>query len=214
MNWTEILLIEFVTPLGIKIAVGPVLLIVIGFLILWRIFVFYKHHPVFGWETVEEEFHFGQMWRVKIKRNHEVIRIAHQAWAELQTRKAALPFDQEHDVITEIYDSWYQLFGEFRKLIRSIPAEQIRENKDTKELLLTMVAVLNDGLRPHLTCWQARFRVWYKSETEKNPQEDLQTIQKRFPKYADLIGDLQCVNEELRKYSSFLCRVAHGDNSK
>ena len=38
----------------------------------------------------------------------EVARIAHQAWAELVTRKAGIQVDDD-DVIVEVYDSWYRL---------------------------------------------------------------------------------------------------------
>jgi hypothetical protein len=61
------------------------------------------------WTVVEAEISLGNIGKIKIRPNHEVIQIAHKAWTELVTRKAALPFDQEHDLIIEVYNSWYTL---------------------------------------------------------------------------------------------------------
>ena len=33
--------------------------------------------------------------------------LAYKLWVELNTRKIGLEFDQENDVIVEVYDSWY-----------------------------------------------------------------------------------------------------------
>jgi hypothetical protein len=77
------------------------------------------------------------------------------------TRKAAQPIDIENDVILEIYDSWYALFGRIRQLISDIPGHMLRTEKSTQELVRIATQTLNDGLRPHLTRWQARFRHWY-----------------------------------------------------
>ena len=43
--------------------------------------------------------------KVKLKANIEDKKIAHKIWTELITRKAALPFERDKDVITEVYDS-------------------------------------------------------------------------------------------------------------
>ena len=51
------------------------------------------------------------------------------------TRKAAQPIDIEHDVIVEIYDSWYALFGRIRQLISDIPGHMLRKEKSTQELV-------------------------------------------------------------------------------
>ncbi|MEN6463540.1 MAG: hypothetical protein ABFC94_19520, partial [Syntrophomonas sp.] len=59
--------------------------------------------------------------KVVIKPNIEVKQIAYKLWVELSTRKIGLPIDFEHDVIDEIYDSWYEFFKLTRELIKSIP---------------------------------------------------------------------------------------------
>src|SRR5205807_2700637 len=103
----------------------------------------------------------GGIGTVKIRPSYEDIQVAHQAWIELVTRKAALPFEERNDVIAEVYDSWYALFREMRNLTKTIPAERVRGSKDTQALVRLLVDALNHGLRPHLTKWQARFRRWY-----------------------------------------------------
>src|SRR5205823_5879710 len=108
-------------------------------------------------EQVELNIELGGIGKVKIKPNHETVQIAHRAWVELATRKAGLPFEPEDDVIVEIYNSWYQLFGEMRSLAKQVPAYKIRSDESTREAINLIVSALNRGLRPHLTRWQARF---------------------------------------------------------
>ena len=47
---------------------------------------------------------------VKLTYNKKDQEIAYKLWIELSTRKIGLVFDKEHDVITEVYDSWYEFF--------------------------------------------------------------------------------------------------------
>ena len=153
--------------------------------------------------------------KCKIQNSYEVKQITYSLWVELQTRKLALPIDFENDVIVEIYDSWYTFFDITRNLIKKIPVEKINDN-NTKEIIELATKVLNKGLRPHLTSWQARFRNWYFIETEKNkksknpisPQE-LQTnfyIDETY-KYKNLIDDMSETNEILIEYKESLEKI-------
>lgn len=147
---------------------------------------------------------------VKIKANREEKKIAHKIWTELITRKAALPFEKDKDVIVEVYDSWHKLFQCVREQISILPVEKLkgREKKDIENLIDISTKVLNDGLRPHLTEWQARFRLWYEQEKEesqatKSPQE----IQKEFPEYDLLVSDIVIVNNKLVKFAGELKKL-------
>lgn len=162
------------------------------------------------WEPVELDISLGNVGSVKIRPNVEVARIAHEAWTELVTRKAGLPFDEENDVILEVYNSWYELFREFRRLAKTIPAEQIRRNPDAQELVDVVVRSLNEGLRPHLTRWQARFRRWYAQQEIAAPQDSPQEIQRRYPEYASLLGDLRTINQQMVEFAGQLRRLARG----
>jgi hypothetical protein len=149
---------------------------------------------------------------VEICPDHEIRRAAYQAWVEIQTRKAGLLFDDEHDVITEIYDSWYQLFGVLRTLSKTIPAECYANDDDARKLVGVLLESLNDGLRPHLTRWQARFRRWYAAAIARDevgarsPQE----VQREFPQYAELVADLRAVNKRFVNFAADLHRLTQG----
>ena len=80
------------------------------------------------------------------------------------------------------------------------------ENTSTRAIVNLSIDVLNDGLRPHLTKWQARFRRWYDRELKKYDEDlsssvlDLQEIQKSFPAYSELKTDMERVNKSLMNY--------------
>ena len=129
---------------------------------------------------------------IKIKCDKRVQGIAYKIWIELKTRKIGIMFEEDQDVITEVYDSWYEAFKIIRKQLEEIPEERIG---DAKELIDIVLKVLNDGLRPHLTKWQAKYRAWYKKEKEKNQDMTPQEIQKMYPEYQELVSDLKKTNE-------------------
>lgn len=206
MNWENILLVEWVNPAGIKIGLGP---IGIALLAITFIYLFFKIRSG-RWEVIEAQLSIGQLGHIKLRRSPEIVRIAHQAWTELQTRKASLPFDEDHDMVIEVYDSWYVLFAEFRKLIKSVPIEQIKSNSDVEKLIETMVSVLNKGIRPHLTKWQGRYRNWWSKSEDPAPDLSPQDLQKRYAHYNEMISDIKRVNLELQAYSDFLKQLAYG----
>jgi hypothetical protein len=215
MTWQDLITIKITDAYGLAINVGPVFL---ALLVLgaagWIVYHYFRRRRLPSWSVVEAQVQLGGIGAVKIRPSYDDIQVAHKAWVELVTRKAALPFDKDHDVISEVYDSWYALFQEMRSLTKTIPAERVRGSKDTQELVRLLVDALNRGLRPHLTQWQARFRHWYedalKKSTEKSPQE----IQRDFPQYQELVDDLIKVNEQLVEYAEVIRRIAHGHEVK
>lgn len=136
--------------------------------------------------------------------------VAYKIWVELSTRKIGLPIDLDDDVIVEIYDSWYSFFSVTRELIKDIPVTKVR-NPSTRKIISLSIDVLNLGLRPHLTKWQARFRRWYDSKLAKDPDADLhpQDIQKDFPQYQDLVSDMIAVNKRLMLYRERMNALVH-----
>lgn len=211
MTWQDLVVIRFTDQWSLSVQVG-VAVIVLGVfgLIAYILYRFWWRGKMPHWAVVEAEIPFGGLGKVTIRPSYDDIQIAHKAWVELTTRKAGLPFDEQHDVITEIYDSWYELFGEIRTLVKQIPAEKIRNSKDTQQIVVLLVDALNAGLRPHLTRWQARFRRWYESELQKHPDKTPQEIQKLYPQHNDLITDLKSVNQRLMKYTAFVKSIAQG----
>lgn len=155
--------------------------------------------------------------RYEIRRNYENLEIAHRIFIELITRKAAIPIDEINDVIKEIYDSWYSLFQITRCEIKNISGESLQKSGQSEELIKMATDILNKGLRPHLTQYQAEFRKWFEEElgksesTGKSPQE----IQRNFHKYADLIESMKQVNTLLIEYKEQLNKfiVVEGDSN-
>ena len=145
---------------------------------------------------------------VKLKYNRKDQEVAYKLWVELSTRKIGLPFDQENDVITEVYNSWYDFFKIARELLKDIPASRLPYSND---LIKLTERVLNVGLRPHLTKWQAKYRKWYNNEfIKKNNKksETPQEIQKRYPEYSVLVEDLVLTNKRMIEYKDLMGKIA------
>lgn len=166
------------------------------------------------WKTFEidgTELGIGNQ-KITLKPSYEDIQIAYKLWVELNTRKIGIPIDFKHDVIIEVYNSWYEFFKITRDLIKSIPISKIKKSGDTSKLVDVAIDVLNVGMRPHLTQWQARFRKWYKTESDKKENDDItpQDLQTRYPEYDSMIQDMKMVNEKLIKYKDILREIAIG----
>ena len=191
----------------ITLQIGPIVYLLIGLILL--IFLLKKNTDS-QWDVVEAEVSLGSIGKIKIKPNSDDAQIAHKAWVELATRKAGLPFNEEDDVIVEVYNSWYELFKEIRELTKQIPSTQLRKRKDTQELVRLLVDALNHGLRPHLTKWQAKFRRWYECELKQQEDKSPQEIQREYPEYDLLVTDLKKVSSDLVRYSDLIRRLAQG----
>ena len=212
-SWSELAKLELREG-SLSLSLGPALwivgLVAGGIWLVW----FIRHRPVTPkhYDVVKSTLKIANLGEIEIVPNHEVIRIAYQAWVELTTRKVGLPFDENHDVIVEVYSSWYELFGWLRDLTKSIPAHRLRQCEDTRKLVDTMVCVLNQGLRPHLTTWQARFRKWYEEQKSEEPNKGRspQQIQQDFSDYPALVEDLKKVHGEIVEYAAWLRQIAEG----
>lgn len=191
--------------IGVEVSAWLVVLVVVvaAALLLWK-YSIKVHH------CVELNIQLGGIGTVKMTPTWKDVQIAHQIWTELVTRKAALPIDPEHDVICEIYDSWYALFQRVRALIGDVPGRCIRREKSTREIVRIATDTLNVGLRPHLTKWAAMYRNWWENTRgalkEMTPQEH----QKQFPAYSELLAELQEVNGKLIQYANELQKLVNG----
>lgn len=153
----------------------------------------------------EVELGIGTNSKVKIKFSREDREIAYKLWVEMSTRKIILPFDEENDVIVEVYDSWYSFFGIARGLLKDIPVEKLNSSK---QLISVTDRVLNKCLRPHLTKWQARFRKWYNLQLDSNPDLTPQEIQYTYPHYNELVKELKAINKNIDYYGEVLKKLA------
>ena len=212
MTWKDLLQVKVSDHFGLSVDAGPVFLaLVLAGLIAFLVYLRRRRPKCADWSVVDAEVQLGGIGKVKIRPSYEDVQIAHKAWVELVTRKAGLPFDEEHDIISEVYDSWYTLFQEMRSLAKEIPAEKLRNSKDTQELVRLLVDALNLGLRPHLTKWQARFRHWYGTAIEDNGDKSPQEVQKLYPQYHELVDDLKKVNKQIVEYAAVIKQIAQGD---
>jgi hypothetical protein len=194
---------------GLDAHVGIVLICLLIALVLTSVLL--RQRGGSTWRMTKANFSFAGCGQVEICPTNDVARIAHDAWVELRSRKAAIPFDSEYDVIVEIYNSWYELFRALRELAKSIPPESVRARGDAPMLADVLLSALNDGLRPHLTRWQARFRRWYDKALadSRNANKSPQEIQRQFPEYEALIADLHRVNAGMIEFTNELGRIAH-----
>jgi hypothetical protein len=205
----------YIADHSVMLEVSFWLLLAVIFILLALKLFFWKRISLFHkYELVKLNVQLGNVGSVELRPNNEDIQIAHRIWTELVTRKAAQIIDTEHDVIVEIYDSWYALFGRVRQLISDIPGNMLRKEKSTQELVRIATQTLNSGLRPHLTRWQARFRHWYATCPAALKEKSPQDCQKNFPEYALLIDDLKRVNAQLIQYAGELEKIIHGTSAK
>ena len=183
------------------------------FLIIWIIKLL-KNRLLFHKNIEIESAEIGiQGQKIKIRPNYTNIDIAYKIWVELNTRKIGIPIDFDNDVIVEVYKSWYQFFGITRELIKGLPATKIRGDKDSIKLIKISTKILNEGLRPHLTVWQAKFHKWYKLAlvAEANKHKSPQQLQKEFSEYQSLISDMTKINNNLITYKNNVYALAFGD---
>lgn len=146
----------------------------------------------------------------KVQRNDDNLFIANRIYIELTTRKAAIPIDEENDVIEEVYNSWFKLFGIIRDEIKTVPGSYLKSHNPTIALIGLSTKILNEGLRPHLTEHQAKFRKWYEQEKKKNENISPQELQRRYPEYDNLIESMKQVNQTLIQYSNELNKLIRG----
>ena len=171
---------------------------------------FFLSRNIQSMELDEAELGIGSQ-KIKLKPNVVDSQIAYKIWVELSTRKIGIPVELDKDVIAEVYDSWYAFFGVTRELIKEIPATKLKR-EETRNIIKLSIDVLNGGIRPHLTGWQARFRRWYENElsNEKNINISPQDIQQNYPQYDELTSDLVAVNKKLIKYRKAMYTLAIG----
>lgn len=208
----ELLSLAFQSNWNIVLSISPWLIAII-FIVL-AVFLLIRLSMGYGLIGKDFELDSGEMGlgdsKLTFKPNVSDKTVAYRVWVELSTRKIGLEIDLDHDVIDEIYDSWYAFFAVTRDLIKDIPVNKVR-NRSTKNIINLSIDVLNVGLRPHLTRWQARFRRWYKYRLDKDVEAELhpQQLQKEFPEYEELVEDLMRVNSRLVAYRRKMDDLVH-----
>lgn len=194
---------------NIQISLNIYLLVAIIFAILLIIFVrliIKKKRSAI--EISEMEVGIGKS-KITLKPNYTDRQVAYKLWVEISTRKIGLEFEEDKDVIEDVYNSWYEFFGIARSTIKEIPVQKIHADNN-ENLAQISIKVLNLGLRPHLTEWQAKFRHWLDVSEDKYGNLSPQAIQKEYPEYDVLIEDLKETNGRLISYRRILYEIAFG----
>ena len=207
-------LFEFVVSRDFNLSIGMNCWILVAGLIMFLLWLLRK----FSYRRIREleidgaEIGIGNQ-KIVLKPNIVDSQIAYKIWVELSTRKIGIPIELEKDVIVEIYDSWYTFFQITRELIKEIPVTKLKR-RETRDIVKLSIDVLNYGVRPHLTHWQARFRRWYENELSSEGQtvDSPQDIQTRYPNYDDLTSDLIEINRKLIQYRDAMRKLAFGEN--
>ena len=180
-----------------------VLLFILALVISFIIKIISKHINKNSIEINGAEIGIGDS-KISLVVNKKDQEIAYKIWVELSTRNIH-DFDEDDDVIIEIYNSWYQLFGITRSLLEEIPASRIPYSKELIDLVNNM---LNLGLRPHLSKWQAKYRSWYKSHIEDLEKMTPQEYQKEYPEYEALLKDVLATNSKMLSYKRYMYKIA------
>ncbi len=182
-------------------------LIVFAIILVYMIYKLLKYFFRKRYKIVDMNISIANIGNISIEKNKDISKIAHKAWVEIMTRKVGLLFEEDKDVIVEVYNSWYSLFGIIRDLLKEI--EPRKKDKDLEKLENILVKTLNYGLRPHLTKWQAKYRRWYNQEIEKDTNNQLspQEIQKKYKKYDELIADLKETNKQMVQFAEELKKL-------
>lgn len=194
--------------LSFHVAPLPVILLLGLAFLAWLGLRLYYGRKLSDFEIDSAELGLGDH-KISFKPNNTDRQIAYSIWVELSTRKIGLPIDADHDVIAEIYDSWYAFFAVTRELIKDIPVSKVRGSSTSKIIDLS-VEVLNEGLRPHLTKWQARFRHWYERQMDNKTDAEPQELQKQFAAYDELVEDMLVVNKRLIRYRCKMNELVRG----
>ena len=189
-------------------------IIIIVSLLTWHLIKLYKRNKSVerNVEPVKLKYKIGGLeMEYEIIRNYQNIEIAHKIYIELITRKAAIEIEEDKDVIVEVYNSWYSLFQITREQLKSFDGKLLKDNNTSTELVQLLTDILNKGLRPHLTEYQAKFRKWYSEELESNKSLSPQEIQLKYDKIGPLMTSMKEVNKTLIEYSKQLKKIIDGN---
>jgi hypothetical protein len=181
---------------------APVLVFII-IILLMKYYSFYSKLKVTS-GTINIPWNIGT-FNFEVSEQEKII--AWKTYVQLKSRKAALPFDENYDLVEEVYNSLYELFKINRELLMLLPLDDVKRDNGMAKL---QMRVLNEGVRPHLTKWQAQFRSWWKRELNNPDNANLtpQEIQRKFPHYDELIDDIKLLNSQLDEYSNELLIIA------
>lgn len=187
--------------------------------VIEEIFKKYKSFKEFEKEVIDEIKKINEKSKNQIlntvtiihedKTDPEIKIFANRIYIELTTRKAAIPIDENNDLIEEIYNSWYKLFCIIRDEMKTLPIKYFQEN--FPPAIELAMKILNEVLRPHLTEHQGKFRSWLENARQNSKYKNItpQELQKKYSNYISLINSMKEVNKMLIDEASNLYILAN-----
>jgi len=100
------------------------------------------------------------------------------------------------EVIAESLESLYAFFQEAREIMKEFPVGKLKE-KNQNHLGIFIHDLLADVLRPFQEEWQADYRAWWEQQDRTN--QPWFVIQKKYPKYQELLEDWTHLRKLMRK---------------
>ncbi len=131
---------------------------------------------------------------------------AWKIYTQITTRVAAVDFDEENDSALKVHESLYGLFQLIREEIGNIPIERVAKDRADDNVKFYL-AILNDGLRPHLSKWHVPLSKWVENEQKKHPEQSIVEIEKRFPQRKELLESFRAMNGRMKDYADKLLRI-------
>lgn len=155
---------------------------------------------------------FGAEFNIEIDKTN--IKVAWNIFCELQTRVGIVDFVENEDIIKICFESWYNMFKIIRSNLKElqIPLRKNKEKKKSdsityksKNLDEVLFILLNSHMRPFLRKWHYEFNTYWQENftPDKNPIE----VQKNFPNYSELIGDISILQNKLKEVSNALEQI-------
>lgn len=155
---------------------------------------------------------FNAEFNIEIDKTN--IKVAWNIFCELQTRVGIVDFVENEDIIKICFESWYNMFKIIRSNLKELQIP-LRKNKETKKsdrkttktknLDEILFILLNSHMRPFLRKWHYEFTTYWQENfsPDKNPIE----VQKKFPNYSELIGDISILQSKLKEISNALEQI-------
>jgi hypothetical protein len=153
-------------------------------------------------------FDFGLV-KLSGKLSEQDRQCAWQLYTEMVTRVAVTGKRRDEtgsdftgEVMAESLESLHSFFLEARQIMKSFPVGKIAEYNQ-KHLGIFIHDLLTDVLRPFLEKWRADYRVWW--EQQKDSHDSLFEIQKRYPRYAELLAEWTQLRLQMRFLEARIC---------
>ena len=108
---------------------------------------------------------FNAQYNIELEKTD--IEVAWNIFCELQTRVGIIDFNEEEDIISICFESWYSLFKVIREQLKElkVPIKKSK-SKESKNLDQILLSLLNDHMRPFLRKWHFNFKSYWEKNYE------------------------------------------------